>query len=687
MLAKFINWLINSFVRPGRWSWLVSLVVFIAIVAPLLITDYFGYRAAEKQLTELTISRRESLAHLASTALKEKFDRIIDVGISLSTRVQFRKLIDAGKWDEAIKILESAPTDFPYIDTVVLFDSKGTVMAVTPLTPSIREVIGKNFAHRDYYQGVSKDWRPYISEVFKRAVEPKYNVVSVAIPIKSDAISDQKIIGILLLTIKLDVILEWAREIEVGTGGFTYFVDRNGHVAGHPKFSSYSDVVDFSEVPVVKKVLGGEKGVEILYNQIEKEERISAYEQVPVYGWGVIVQQPTLIAFASRQANLQHRLITDGITLLVACLLAYFILFFIKTLNAYRQKERIFLESVGDGLVAIDRNWNVTLWNKAAGKITGWTKEETLGKPLRGVLKFIREQDRTENIAFIEEAMLHGRVGYLVNNTVLITKDGREVPTGDSAAPITNSAGGVIGAIIVFRDTTKEREALVLRSDFAYASHQLRTPIVKALWSIETALSELDQKGPEVQRQSMEIAYDSITSVSRLADQILAVSEIDQGTIIPKLEQMKLVEAVDEVIKSLAKKAKVNGVTISVSPPAIAAIQTDAKLFKAILSEILDNAIEYSLPNGKVKINLVIQESDLLIEIRDAGIGILGEQQVLIFTKFFRGSNIDTTKSIGAGLGLFIAREYIKLLKGKIWFKSKENEGTTFSVVIPISAK
>ena len=75
---------------------------------------------------------------------------------------------------------------------------------------------------------------------------------------------------------------------------------------------------------------------------------------------------------------------------------------------------------------------------------------------------------------------------------------------------------------------------------------------------------------------------------------------------------------------------------------------------------------------------------NLLVTISDTGIGIPADQQSLVFIKFFRGNNFDTTEIVGAGLGLFTAREYIKLLKGKIWFNSEIEKGSTFFVQIPL---
>jgi len=269
-----------------RMRWSYSIVLLLACAA-VIMTAAQSYRAIDRELTDIALSRRASVAQLASSTLSEKFERLVDVGISLATRVRFGQLVAAGRWGEAMEVLRAVPRDFPFVDRLVLFDVGGTLKADIPEQP---EVKGKNFSYRDWYQGVSRDWRPYLSTVYRRAAAPQFNVFAVAVPIHKE---NGEVAGILLLQTRLDTYFEWTREVEVGTGGFVYVVDRKGRVAFHPKFPAQGEIADFTAVPVVQRVLRGERGIEIAYDPIEKEEAISAYAPVPKYGWGVIVRQPT----------------------------------------------------------------------------------------------------------------------------------------------------------------------------------------------------------------------------------------------------------------------------------------------------------------------------------------------------------------------------------------------------------
>lgn len=658
---------------------LPAFLILLFVLLPLLIIAVYTSLQTFRDLHQFTLSRRQTIAFLTAATTQERLEKIIDVGTSLATRVQFQKLIESGKWDEAVKIMESVPKHFPYIERVALFDPNGIVMAVTPLTSEIAAVIGKDFSYRDYYQGVSKNWEPYVAEAIQPAVPLGYNLVPVAIPIQSES---GKILGILLLNLKLDTITAWSKTIEVGPAGFVYIVDQKGHLIAHPTLLPAAEIVDFSSVPAVQKALREERGVEILFNPIENEQRLSAYEPVPRYGWGVVVVQPTRTAFIERNETTIRMVAIWVLVIFAAGFFTYRLLRDKNIIAAQRDKERILLKSIGDGVVAIDRQWNIILWNPAATLISGYTEQEALGKPLRDILKFMRMSDRKENIVFIEDAIVRGETRQLENETVLIRKDGSEIPVGDSASPIFDQGGRIMGAIIIFRDVSQERERQALRSDFAYASHQLRTPVNQALWTIETAQGA---KGIEEMREAMRIAYLSVRSVQKLVSQLLEVSEIDQGTISQKKETIKVTDVFEGVIKDITIETKARNVTLSIEPiSAVAGIETDPKMLKRILTEVLENAVYYNTANGKVHVKVTIQQNDVFTEISDTGIGIPESQKALVFTKFFRGSNIPP-EMVGAGLGLYIAKNYVQLLGGKIWFKSEEKKGTTFSILLPIT--
>jgi signal transduction histidine kinase len=318
----------------------IQLAIFLAIVSPVILIASFAYVRTYQDLTEAALSRRQSIAYLAATALQQRFDRLTDIGVSLATRVRFRQLVSDGKWEEAIEILKSVRQDFPFIDRVFLADPAGTLTADTPALPGVK---GKSFASRDWYRGVSSKWKPYVSEVYQRAAEPRYNVVAAAIPIKAEK---ETVVGILVLQVQLNGLVDWSNSIEVGPSGFVYFVDKKGQLATHPKLPSQGEIVNYSSVPVVQKVLRGQTGVETMFNPVENDQRIAAYAPVPGIGWGIIATEPTRAAFARRDENLKRLVILYGFIFLISCVLAYVILRTVAGLKRAEEKIQILNEDL-----------------------------------------------------------------------------------------------------------------------------------------------------------------------------------------------------------------------------------------------------------------------------------------------------------------------------------------------------
>src|SRR6185436_13727543 len=156
--------------------------------------------------------------------LSERLDRLVDVGVSLATRVRFAELVAAGQWDSAVQIMKAVPAEFRFFERIALFDLSGTLMASTPAT----NLSGQNFARRDWYRSVSKDWKPVVSGVYQRSVTPPSVVFAIAIPVTDRGGAPT---GILQAQVQLENFFEWAQAIDVGNGGVVYVVDASGNVA------------------------------------------------------------------------------------------------------------------------------------------------------------------------------------------------------------------------------------------------------------------------------------------------------------------------------------------------------------------------------------------------------------------------------------------------------------------------
>ena len=303
----------------ARMRWRYAAVFLALVFTGIILIAWQSYRALDHELTAAALSRRGAVSDLAAATLSEKFDHLVDVGISLATRVRFRQLIAAGQWAEAIEILRDVPRDLPFIERLFLTDVEGTLMADVPELPGVR---GKSFAYREWHKGISRYWRPYVSPVYQRAAAPQLNVFAVAVPIRS---GDGEVSGILVLQMRVDIFFEWLKAIEIGPEGIAYVVDPEGQLAFHSKFPGRNEIVKFSAVPAVQRVLRGSRGVEVTFDPVEAEDAVSAYTSLSGYGWGVVVQQPVQAAFAAKNDQLARLLVAYGLVLLFCVLIAYLV--------------------------------------------------------------------------------------------------------------------------------------------------------------------------------------------------------------------------------------------------------------------------------------------------------------------------------------------------------------------------
>jgi signal transduction histidine kinase len=227
-----------------------------------------------------------------------------------------------------------------------------------------------------------------------------------------------------------------------------------------------------------------------------------------------------------------------------------------------------------------------------------------------------------------------------------------------------------------------------MKTDFiAVATHQLRTPLSAIRWTLSMLLR--GDAGPlnEEQRSLIVKAYESNDRMLALLSDLLLSDQVQSGafkdlkatTLIPDLPEDLLIE-----IRPIAAKKQIE-VQFLHPEASYAAVNIDPNQLRAILQNLLENAIKYSKPGTVVTMEVTQTDRSMIFKIADAGIGIPKEQQGSIFKRFFRAPNAVKIETDGTGLGLFIAKSIVERNQGKISFDSVEGKGTTFRVELPIA--
>lgn len=351
-----------------------------------------------------------------------------------------------------------------------------------------------------------------------------------------------------------------------------------------------------------------------------------------------------------------------------------------------KSKNEALLASIGDGIFATDTQKRIMIVNRSAEEMLGWREQEAIGKDLFRVVTVVDEKGDVlpRNDRLVQLAL---RTGKKTSNSTYsyVRKDGTTFPVAVTASPVVLNKK-IIGAIIVFRDITKEKEMDRAKSEFVLlASHQLRTPLSSLNWYIEMVLEEEVGKLTPDQKKYLEKISHSSRRMTTLVDALLNVSRIEMGTLSVQPKPIYVQEIAKEVVGEFAALIEQKRLKFKTHYDDMPVINVDPDLTRIIFENLLSNAIHYTPEKGDVTLTVTKRVSDVLITVADTGYGIPKQEQNKIFTKLFRAENIKEIDTDGTGLGLYIVKAIVELARGKVWFESTENKGSVFYATIPFS--
>ena len=368
-------------------------------------------------------------------------------------------------------------------------------------------------------------------------------------------------------------------------------------------------------------------------------------------------------------------------------------------LEAEKAKDEAILASIGDAVMACDKDGRVTLFNGVAEALTGFSTKEVIGRHYSQLLHFIKESDEKPGNDFIAEAIKTGRQTKMANHTLLITKDGQKIPVADSAAPVKDAHGEIMGCVVVFRDVTHERDVDKAKTEFvSLASHQLRTPLTSIGWYVEMLQSGDAGILNNKQKEFLSEVYTGNKRMVELVNALLNVSRMELGTFIVEPEPTDVVKLAQSVADEQKPQIEAKKLKLSEKySKDLPLFNADPKLLRMVAQNLLSNAVKYTPDKGKVGFDIwlakkgdevgwkKVKEESVAITVSDTGYGIPAAQQEKIFTKLFRADNVREKDTDGTGLGLYIVKAIVDHSGGAVWFESVENKGTTFYVTLPLS--
>ena len=343
------------------------------------------------------------------------------------------------------------------------------------------------------------------------------------------------------------------------------------------------------------------------------------------------------------------------------------------------QAEHV-LDHVGDGIFLVDHEGLVRLWNPAAEAITGLRAGAVCNRPAAETIP-----DWAQIAALVPVASKPGdRGGALGAETVPLDIADEELWLSIVGVSLAD------GTVYAFRDVTRERRLEELRSEFvATISHELRTPLA----SLHGAALTLREHGEGLDDWTRHELLDMIAVQSRrladLIEEILVTGQLDSGTLRVVSEAFDAEELVWNVASTTRLRVG-DETTIGVSiAPELPQVTGDAERTRQVLTNLLDNAIKYSPDGGRIDIAVDREPEGERVRfmVRDEGLGIpLGEQE-RIFEKFYRLDPNQRRGIGGSGLGLYICRELVRSMNGRIWVRSDPGEGAIFVFELPVAER
>lgn len=350
------------------------------------------------------------------------------------------------------------------------------------------------------------------------------------------------------------------------------------------------------------------------------------------------------------------------------------------------QLLKVTLSSIGDGVIATDRAARITFINPVALALTGWTSEEALQIPIREVFRIVNETTRATVENPLEKALKTGEVVGLANHTVLIAKDGTDVPIDDSGAPIRDADGEIHGAVLVFRNISARRHAerqlkesnRQLEEFVAAAAHDLRSPLRSVHSMAELLAHRFGEQIGSDGRDIVGFILGGAGGMLRLLEDLLAYARASHFEPLQS-ERTSLDSALRTVLENLRVEIETSGARISAEPlPNASIAETHAvQLFQ----NLIGNALKYrSDAPPDVRISCNRKGSDWLLRVSDNGIGIESQYFREIF-KPFRRVHVDDRP--GSGIGLATCQKIANGYGGRIWVDSEPGKGSTFFVTVP----
>ncbi|HMC37558.1 MAG TPA: cache domain-containing protein, partial [Actinomycetota bacterium] len=292
----------TSSTRSAHWA---IYAVLAGLLGVLVMTGVFFARSIQLEKRDY-LTQNDAIARSVAASIDAREAGYLDVLRAYNGRLPLQEAVTGRDRVQALVHLRQLRQVFPELDRTFLADPAGIVWVTEPETPKI---YGKSYAFRDWYRGVSRAWRPYMSEIYRTDLGGSL-AIALALPVRD---RDNRVIGILASVQRLETLRQWLLPVEVPNGSL-FVVDRNGQLLFHRTRTGPDHVADYAATPVARSLRQGLNGVAEMEDPVERITSLSAYRWLPTLGWGVVVQRAENLALQRTRTRI-------GLSALVALIL------------------------------------------------------------------------------------------------------------------------------------------------------------------------------------------------------------------------------------------------------------------------------------------------------------------------------------------------------------------------------
>lgn len=351
-----------------------------------------------------------------------------------------------------------------------------------------------------------------------------------------------------------------------------------------------------------------------------------------------------------------------------------------EILQESEEKFRVFVETTGNWIWAIDKHRKITFSNPSVKTILGYRPEDIKDTDM---LLLVADEQRYKKEQEIDLA-IDRRRGWNNEITQWKHKNGTLKWLESSAEPILNDADEVVGFRGAERDVTERISLEKIKNEFiSMVSHELRTPLTSIKGAIGLIIGKSDLS-PERRKQLLDIAANNCERLMAIINDILEVERMEAGRFEVRLQVADIDKIIADCIEANTPFANKFGTELVLEEaPKDVKVYTDTSRLIQVLTNLISNAVKFSPPKSKVFLRVDSSPTSVCVSVRDQGPGIEEELQTHIFEKFYRGDVVGETTTPGTGLGLNISKNIIERLGGSIHFSTKKGQGSVFYFVIP----